>query len=174
MGEPVSQTKRAAASSTLQPKTSDGLASEEESDDLSGMGLVTYSRETGSSSSSSPYPNDLPESVENLPTTEADTIIVSENVPIDGGFPDLDTTTEEPPGEIAPEQNVSTRPQRQSRPPQILTYSSLGNPGYQRFNSTVNCVQIPWMPPPTATVPPQGPLYSWNWSQMPCLPPFYC
>ena len=173
-GEPVSQTKRAAASSSPQPKTSGGLSSEEESDDLTGMGLVTYSQETTSSSPSSQGKIELPESDEISSSIEADTSSSSENEPVAELSPDRDVIPEEPLAGTSPEQNVSTRPQRQCRPPQTLTYSSLGYPEYQRFNSTVNCVQVPWMLPPVATAPPQGPLYYWILPMMPALPPIYC
>ena len=170
-GEPVSQTKRAAASSSPQPKTSGGLSSEEESDDLTGMGLVTYSQETTPSSQGK---IEFPESDEISSSIEADTSSSSENKPVKELSPDRDVIPEEPLAGTSPEQNVSTRPQRQCRPPQTLTYSSLGNPEYQRFNSTVNCVRVPWMLPRWQLPPPQGPLYYWIWPMMPCLPPIYC
>ena len=40
------------------------------------------------------------------------------------------------------EQDMPTRPQRQRRPPQILTHNSLGNPQYQYVESGVRCLSI--------------------------------
>ncbi|KAL9988463.1 hypothetical protein ACROYT_G002912 [Oculina patagonica] len=37
----------------------------------------------------------------------------------------------------------ATRPRRETRPPQILTYSQMGVPEYQRLNPVVNAIQCP-------------------------------
>lgn len=37
----------------------------------------------------------------------------------------------------------ATRPRRETRPPQILTYSQMGVPEYQRLNPVVNSIQCP-------------------------------
>ena len=116
-GEPVSQTKRAAASSsrglTKQPKTSGRLSSEEESDDLTGMVLVTYSQETTPSSLSIQGKIEFPESDEISSSIEADTSSSNENEPVEELSSDRDVIPEEPLAGTLPEQNVSTRPQRQ-------------------------------------------------------------
>ena len=56
--------------------------------------------------------------------------------------------TEQSENGAIPEQDVRTRPQRQRRPPQILTYNSLENPQYQCVepvvsSSFVNSIQAP-------------------------------
>jgi len=67
-------------------------------------------------------------------------------------------------GEENAEQNMPTRPQRQRRPPQILTYNSMGKPQYQRVepvvsSSFVNSIQAPWMTPAAAAVHFGAPVY---------------
>ncbi|KAJ7391100.1 hypothetical protein OS493_020124 [Desmophyllum pertusum] len=71
------------------------------------------------------------------------------------------------------EQNMSTRPQRQRRPPRILMYNSFGNPEYQCISPTVNSIQVPWMTPPAVAVPFGTPIYYWFWPQMPVPQPIY-
>ena len=163
--EPVHQARRTITSSALPPKTSDGLSSEDESDDLTETRLVGYSQETGSSNSSCSEPNEPLDQAEIVPTTDVDLIIGSENRSVDEEFSDLDVSTEE---------SVSTRPQHQCRPPQIFTYNSLGNPEYQRVNPLVKYVQMPWTSPPALPVPYHGPFYYWTWPQVPYLPLSYC
>ena len=132
--KPVNQARRAITSSTLPLNTSDGLSSEDESDDLTETRLVGYSQETGSSISLCSEPNEPLDQAEIVSTTEGDLSIGSENRPVDEEFLDHNIITQE---------SVSTRPQRQCRPPQIFTYNSLGNPEYQRVNPLVNYVQMP-------------------------------
>lgn len=74
----------------------------------------------------------------------------------------------QPEGGGIAEQNMSTRPQRQRRPPQILAYNSLGNPQYQRVEPVmsgplVNSTHAPWMTPAAAAVHFEAPLYCWVW-----------
>ena len=113
----------------MPPKTSEGLSSEDESNDLKETRLVGYSRETESSNSSCSEPNEALDQAEIVPSTDVDLCTGSENRPVDEEFSDLNISTEE---------SVSTRPQRQCRPPQIFTYNSLGNLEYQRVNPLVN------------------------------------
>ena len=86
-------------------------------------------------------------------------------MPVDEEFSDLNIITEE---------SVSTRPQRECRPPQIFIYNSLGNPEYQRVNPLVNYIQMPWTSPPALPVPYHGPVYYWTCPQVPYLPLSYC
>ena len=80
--------------------------------------------------------------------------------------------TEKSKGEDIAEHDVPSRPQRQRRPPQILTYNSLGNPQYQSVEpvfsrSFVNPIQAPV----AAAIHPGAPLYFWVWPW--CLQPAY-
>ena len=68
--KPVSQARRAVTSSALPPKTSDGLPSEDESDDLTETRLVGYSQEMGSSNSLCSEPNEPLDQAAIVPTTE--------------------------------------------------------------------------------------------------------
>lgn len=75
-------------------------------------------------------------------------------------------------GEDIAEQDMWTRPQRQRRPPQILTYNSLGNPQYQSAepvfsSSRVNAIQTPAI----TAIHPGIPLYFWVWPC--CFQPVY-
>ena len=70
------------------------------------------------------------------------------------------------------EQDVPTRPQRHRRPPQILTYNSLGNPKSQCVEPVVRSSFVNSIQTPDAAVIQHGaPLYFWVWPC--CLQPAY-
>ena len=72
--------------------------------------------------------------------------------------------TEQSEGEDIAEQDVLTRPQRQRRPPQILTYNPLGNPQYQSVEPVVSSSFVnPIQAPVVAAIHPGAPLYFWVW-----------
>ena len=82
-------------------------------------------------SESVPPDQDLPsDSVESYATTVGKNGPSDEMEPVNKGSAENDET-EQSEGEDIAEQDVPTRPQRHSRPPQILTYKSLGNTQYQ-------------------------------------------
>ena len=98
-------------------------------------------------------------SVENHATTESTNKPSDEVQPANAGNAENDET-EQSEGEDIAEQDVRTRPQRQRRPPQILTYNTLGNPQYQcaepvASSLSVNSVQAPT----TAAIHTGVPLY---------------
>ena len=70
------------------------------------------------------------DSVENQATSEGTNVPTDETQPANERSAGNDET-EQPEGEDIAEQDVRTRPQRQRRPPPILTYISLENPQYQ-------------------------------------------
>ena len=115
---------------------------------------------------------DLPsDSVQNHVTTEGTNGPSDEMEPENEGSTENDETEQSEEEDIA-EQDAPTRPQRQRRPPQILTYNSLGNPQYQCVepvvsSSFVNSVQAP----AAAAIYPGTPLYFWVWPC--CLQPAY-
>ena len=74
--------------------------------------------------------NRPPALVDTLPALEADNTLSSETGSEYRRTLALDAP-EGSTGEATSEQNVSSRPLRHRRPPQILTYSSLGKPEYQ-------------------------------------------
>jgi len=119
-----------------------------------------------------PPDQDLPsDSVESHAITEGNNRPSDEMEPANQGSAENDET-EQSEGEDIAEQDVPTRPQRQRRPPQILTYNSLGNPQYQCVepvvsSSFVNSIQAPV----AAAIHPGAPLYFWV--RPCCLQPAY-
>ena len=107
-----------------------------------------------------PSDQDLPsDSIESHATTEGSNGPSDEMEPANQGSAENDET-EQSEGEDIAEQDVPTRPQRQRRPPQILTYDSLGNPQYQCVepvvsSSFVNSIQAPV----AAAIHPGAPLF---------------
>ena len=85
---------------------------------------------------------DLPsDSVENHAATKGTNGTSDETESANEGSAENDET--EPSGEEDnASQDVPTRPQRQRRPPQILTYNSLGNPQYQYVEPVVRCLSV--------------------------------
>ena len=119
-----------------------GLQSSGEDDDFVSVDLVDeIPSEVEVSDSVSPD-QDLPsDSVENHATTEGTNSTSDETESTNEGSAENDET--EPSGEedIA-EQDVQTRPQRQRRPPQILTYNSMGILQYQCVEPVVRCLSV--------------------------------
>ena len=107
-----------------------------------------------------PSDQDLPsDSIESHATTEGSNGPSDEMEPANQGSAENDET-EQSEGEDIAEQDVPTRPQRQRRPRQILTYDSLGNPQYQCVepvvsSSFVNSIQAPV----AAAIHPGAPLF---------------
>lgn len=138
-------------------------------DDFGSVDLVEeIPTEVRPSNSVSPG-RDLPsESIEDSATTEGTNGPSSEIQLANEGSADNDGSE----GEDIAEQDMWTRPQRQRRPPQILTYNSLGNPQYQSAepgfsSSRVNAIQAPAI----TAIPPGTPLYFWVWPC--CFQPVY-
>lgn len=114
------------------------------------------------------FPSD---SVENHAITEGTNGPSDEVELANEGSADNDET-EQSEGEDIAEQDVPTLPQRQRRPPQILSYNSLGNPQYQCVepvvsSSFVNSIQAP----AAAAIHPGKPLHFWV--RPCCLQPSY-
>ena len=85
---------------------------------------------------------DLPsDSVENHTTTEGTNWTSDQTEPANEGSAENDEA-ELSAGEYIAEQDVPTRPQRQRRSPQILTYNSLGNPQYQCVQPVVDSSSV--------------------------------
>ena len=89
--------------------------------------------------------NRTSDSVDNYTTTEGTNGTSDQTELRNEGSAENDEA-ELPGGECIAEQDVPTRPRRQRRPPQILTYNSLGNPQYQCVqpvvgSSSVNPIQ---------------------------------
>lgn len=138
-------------------------------DDFGSVDLVEeIPTEVRTSNSVSPG-RDLPsESIEDSATTEGTNGPSSEIQLANEGSADNDGSE----GEDIAEQDMWTRPQRQRRPPQILTYNSLGNPQYQSAepvfsSSRVNAIQTPAI----TAIHPGIPLYFWVWPC--CFQPVY-
>ncbi|PFX27046.1 Transposon Ty3-G Gag-Pol polyprotein [Stylophora pistillata] len=141
----------------------------EEKDDFGSVDLVDeIPTEVRTSNSVSPG-QDLPsESVEDYATTEGTNGPSGEMQVANEGSAGNDRSE----GEDIAEQDMWTRPQRQRRPPQILTYNPLGNPQYQSAepvvsSSRVNSIQAPAM----TAIHPGTPLYFWVWPY--CFQPAY-
>ena len=80
--------------------------------------------------------------------------------------------TEQSEGEDIAEQDLRTRPHRQRRPPQILTYNSLGNPQHRQAEPVVRSLFVNSIQAPTMTaVHPGAPCYLWVCPC--CLQPAY-
>ncbi|KAK2564655.1 hypothetical protein P5673_012136 [Acropora cervicornis] len=130
-----------------------------EDDDSVSVDLVDeIPSEVGVSESVSPD-QDLPsDSVENHAATESTNGTSDEMESADEERAENDET--EPSGEEDnAEQDVPTRPQRQRRPPQILTHNSLGNPQYQ-YVEPVRCLSVnPIQASVAAAIQPGAPLY---------------
>ena len=148
------------------------LQSSGEEEDFGSVDLVEeISTEVRASKSVSPE-EDLPSaSVANHATPEGTNGRSDEMQPTNEGSTENDET-EQSEGEDIAEQDVRTLPERQRRPPQILTYNNLGNPQYQCAepvvgSSFVNSIQAP----ATVAIHPGVPLYFWVWPC--CLQPAY-
>ena len=148
------------------------LQSSGEEDDFGSVDLVEEISTEVKASKSVSLERELPSaSVENHATTEDTNGPSDEMQPANEGSAENDET-EQSEGEDIAEQDVRTRLQRQRRPPQILTYNTLGNPQYQCAepvvsSSFVHSIQAPT----TAAIHPGVPLYFWVWSC--CLQPVY-
>ena len=152
--------RKIAAEGTPLHVSGNGLQSSgEEDDDSVTVDLVDeIPSEVGVSESVSPD-QDLPsDSVENHAATESTNGTSDETESADEERAENDET--EPSGEDDnAEQDVPTRPQRQRRPPQILTYNSLGNPLYQ-YVEPVRCLSAnPIQASVAAAIQPGAPLY---------------
>ena len=139
-------------------------SSGEEEDDFGSVDFVEeMPTEVRASKPVSPD-QDLPsDSVENQAPMEGTNGQSDETQPANEGSAGNDET-EPSEGEDIAEQDVWTRPQHQRRPPQILTYNSLGNPQYQCVeplvsSSFVNAIQAP----ATAAIHPGVPLFFCGW-----------
>ena len=143
---------------------------QEEEDDFVSVDLVEeLPSEVQTSGSLSPD-EDLPsDSVENHVTTEGTNGPSDETEPGNEGTAGNDETEQSEEEDIA-EQDATTRPQRQRRPPQILTYNSLGNPQYQCVEPVVSSLFVNSIQAPAAAaIYPGPPLYFWVWPC--CLQP---
>lgn len=143
---------------------------QEEEDDFVSVDLVEeLPSEVQTSGSVSPD-EDLPsDSVENHVTTEGTNGPSDETEPGNEGTAGNDETEQSEEEDIA-EQDATTRPQRQRRPPQILTYNSLGNPQYQCVEPVVSSLFVNSIQAPAAAaIYPGPPLYFWVWPC--CLQP---
>jgi len=144
----------------------------EEEDDFVSVDLMEEIPSEVRASESVLPDQDLPsDSVESHATTEGNNGPSDEMEPANQGSAENDET-EQSEGENIAEQDLPTRPQRQTRPPQILTYNSLGNPKYQCVepvvsSSFVNSIQAPV----AAAIHPGASLYFWVWPC--CLQPAY-
>ena len=143
---------------------------QEEEDDFVSVDLVEeLPSEVQTSGSVSPD-EDLPsDSVENHVTTEGTNGPSDETEPGNEGTAGNDETEQSEEEDIA-EQDATTRPQRQRRPPQILTYNSLGNPQYQCVEPVVSSLFVNSIQASAAAaIYPGPPLYFWVWPC--CLQP---
>ena len=144
----------------------------EEEDDCVSVDLMEEIPSEVRASESMPPDQDLPsDSVESHATTEGNNGPSDEMEPAKLGSAENDETEQSEAEDIA-EQDVPTRPQHQRRPPQILTYNSLGNPQYQSVEPVVSRSFVnPIQAPVAAAIHPGAPLYFWVWPC--CLQPAY-
>lgn len=172
MGSGTRPRKTAAEKQPLSVSGNDLHSSREEGDGFVSVVLVEEIPSEVRASESVPPGQDLPSDlVENHATTDGTNGPSDETEPANEGSAENDET-EQSEGEDIAEQDVPIRLQRQRRPPQILTYNSLGNPQYQCVEQVVSSTfLISIQAPVAAAIHPGTPLYFWVWPC--CLQPAY-